>query len=556
MVGVSNPIPGVTYPDPARLQRYVEAGELGDRGLTEALNRSLRANAGRTAIMSVEGDISYDELDATSARFGAALLAIGLKPLDRVIFQAVNSPELVVALLGCLRAGLIPVCTLAAHRALEIGYIGCHVSARLHIVDGDDPKFDLPDFALKMQQEIPTMRLIVSLRGDRRDGVIAFREMIEGIDAAEAKATIDAIRHDPYQVAIFQLSGGTTGVPKVIPRMQNDYLLNAERVGATMGFRSDDVFFMPMPIIHNACMVCFLLPSLLNGAAFAIAKTMDSADWAEIFQNARPTFIGMMRPLLPRLDRALDLFPQALDNVRGCWSADAAWTINQKYGLHTFGMFGMSEGLCMCTRLEDPVENVSWTIGTPISALDEVRLLAPGTNTPVAPGEIGEMVCRGPYTIAGYYNAPQRNSEAFDEEGFYKSGDLMIERVLDGRRFFMFAGRTKDVVDRGGEKINCEEVENVVSTHESLSGCAVIGMPDPVLGERVCAYLLMRPGRAVPSLGEMQAFLEAKGLAKFKWPERLETIEVLPVTKVGKLDKAALREDIRRRLAETMEASK
>jgi non-ribosomal peptide synthetase component E (peptide arylation enzyme) len=179
-----------------------------------------------------------------------------------------------------------------------------------------------------------------------------------------------------------------------------------------------------------------------------------------------------------------------------------------------------------------------------------VRLVEPGTNKEVAVGEIGELTCRGPYTLAGYYNAPERNREAFTSDGYYRTGDLVVSNETAGERTFAFAGRTKDVVARGQEKINCEEVENAVSTHPAVSGCAVIGTPDPVLGERVCVCVVLRQGHASPTVADLGQHMQVLGFAKFKWPERVEVIEALPLTKVGKLDKAPLREMIRKRLAE------
>lgn len=550
MIGVRNPLPGVIYPPLERLEDYVGSGELPTVSLIEELIASFARNAAAPALCTEGGIITYAELDSRTDRFAAALLEQGLKPLDRVLFQSGNSPELVIALLGCLKAGLIPTCTLPAHREREIGYLGCHVDARAHIVHGDDPKFDLEAFALKMQPEIPTIRHIISLRGQPRAGVVRMEDLIAGTDAEAARAAVRAIPRDAFQVAIFQLSGGTTGVPKVIPRMQNDYLLNATLTIDMLGYRSDDVMFMPMPIIHNACMICFLMPTLLVGAAFVIAADMTPQAWADAYRRTPPTYVGLIRALMPRLEAALDLVPDAIDHIRAFWSADAARLLREKYDRPAYAMFGMSEGLNMYCRAGDPAEALDWTVGRPMSRFDEVLLVAPGTMTPVADEEIGEMICRGPYTLSGYYNAPERNREAFTPDGFYKPGDLLVRRLIDGQHYYAFAGRTKDVVDRGSEKINCEEVESAVSTHADVAGCAVVGMPDPVLGERVCAYIVPRVSRSAPGIPDIQMHLEALGLAKFKWPERIEVVDTLPLTKIGKLDKAALRTAIAKRLVD------
>jgi non-ribosomal peptide synthetase component E (peptide arylation enzyme) len=509
--------------------------------------QSCAINAGRVALFTPQGETTYAELDAVTNRFAAALLRLGVTSCDRVLFQSANSRDLVIALLGCLKVGLIPICTLAAHREREIGYLGCHGEARVHIVQGDDSKFDLVGFAAKMRPTIPTMRHVISLNGDDiRAGVHRMSDLIAGEDSARAAELVQRhLPRDPFQVAIFQLSGGTTGLPKMIPRMQNDYLLNACLTADWLGFRSTDVMFMPMPIIHNACMICFLLPSLLSGAAFTIAEDMNPDAWARAFKRAHPTWIGVIRALLPRPDAMIAEDSTAMDSVRAIWCPDAARVVRNRYKRATFAMFGMSEGMSMYTAANDPTEVIDSMVGRPLSRFDEIRLVRPGTDIEVEPGEIGELHCRGPYTLRGYYNAPERNAEAFTPTGFYKSGDLMIYRIVDGERVYAFAGRTKDVIDRGTEKVNCEEVEQVVAMHPAVPGCAVVGMPDEVLGERVCAYIVLRRGFAVPTVGEMGSHMQASGIAKFKWPERIETIGALPLTKVGKLDKAPLREDIR-----------
>lgn len=541
MIGVKNPMPGVVYPPQDRLERYVASGDLPTTGLIEELIESFRRNADRPCLCTEDRVLTYAEVDATTDRLAAALLELGLKPLDRVLFQSANSPQLVQAILGCLKAGLIPTCTLPAHREQEIGYIGRHAEARLHIVQGDDPKFDLVEFAKRMRQEIPSIVHIMALGGTPRDDILDMDVLIGSQTPEAARAAVLAVPRDAYQVAIFQLSGGTTGVPKIIPRMQNDYLLNAQLTVQALGYRADDVMFMPMPIIHNACMICFLMPTLLTGAAFVIARDMTVPAWIAAIRATSPTIIGVIRALIPRLEASLEEVPDAIGGIRFFWSADAARLLRDRYGKPAYAMFGMSEGMNMYCREGDPEEALDWTVGRPLSPADEVRLVAPGTLDDVPDGAIGELLVRGPYTLSGYYRAPERNIDAFARGGFYKPGDLLEVRVIDGIRYYAFAGRTKDVVDRGAEKINCEEVEGAISTHAAVAECAVVGMPDPVLGERVCAFIVARTARAVPDVAEMQVHLQEVGLAKFKWPERIEAIDTLPLTKVGKLDKAVLR---------------
>ena len=548
-MGVRDPMPGVVYAPVDRLERYVSAGELPTISLIEALSTSFAQHRERIAIYSPEGDITYAELDEQTDRIAANLLHLGLTPLDRVLFQSANSAQLLIAVVGCLKAGLIPVCTLAPHREHEIGYLGRHTEAKAHIVQGDDPKFDLVEFACSMREKIPSLEHVISLRGDTREGVVSLDSLLTDPSPISAEK-LAAITHDPFQVAIFQLSGGTSGVPKVIPRMQNEYLLLAKRGAEILGFQPDDVLFMPMPMMHNAAMGCIWLPSLLAGSSYVIPADMTPAAWGDVFRRSKPTWVGMIRALFPRFEEMLDKGLGSNDSVRMYWTPDAARLAREKYGKPGIGMFGMTEGMCMYPPLDSPQEAFDWTVGVPLSPFDEVRLVEPGGDKEVGFGEVGEMECRGPYTLCGYYDAEERNAEAFTSDGFYKTGDLMRQRDIDGRAYYEFAGRTRDIVDRGHEKVNCEEIENAVSTHSAISGCAVVGMPDPVLGERVCAYVVLRAGHLAPSVVELGNHLKTFGMAKFKWPERIETIEELPLTKVGKLDKAPLRADITAKLVD------
>lgn len=547
-VGVRHPLPGVVYAPQSRLSRYVEEGELGKESLVEALMRSFALHRERIALYGVDRSWRYGELDEVTDRFAAALQTLGLKPLDRVLFQAANSPQLILTVVGCLKAGLIPVCTLAAHRESEIGYLGHHVAARAHIVQGDDPKFDLERFALDMKERLPRMEHVISLNGSPRPGVLRFEDLVSQQEATLAARLVAGIDRDPFQVAVFQLSGGTSGVPKVIPRMQNEYLLNARRGAEILQFVPDDVMFMPMPMMHNAAMGCMWLPTLLTGAAFAIPAGMTPEEWGAVFRVAKPTWVGFIRALMPRYDAMLDLGLANADSVRMYWTPDSARVAREKYGKPAIGMFGMSEGLNMYPGVDAPIEALDWTAGVPLSLLDEVRLVEPGGTKEVAVGAVGEMECRGPYTISGYYDAAERNTQAFTSDGFYKTGDLMMQREIEGKLYYCFAGRTKDVIDRGAEKVNCEEVETAVSTHPSVAGCAVVAMPDDVLGERICIYVVIRHGQPQPTVATIGQHLQQVGLAKFKWPERVECVDALPLTKVGKLDKAAMRADIRSKL--------
>ena len=547
---VRNPMPGVVYPPGGALRRYLDAGLLTHETLPEALAAVCRSHPDQVALTGPEGDLTYRALDDISDRFGAALLGLGLQPLDRVIFQIANCNELVIGFVACLKAGLIPVCTLAAHREQEIGYLGNHAKARAHFVQGDDAKFDDVAFAARMRAAIPSLQWIVQARGTARGGAQTLRALADAISPSDARAALAKVARDPFQVAVFQLSGGTTGVPKIIPRFHNEYLYMMRAVVAWNGYRADDVLFVPLPMMHNLNMGCCFGPFLLCGGTVMVAPDLTPATLVSMFDRHNPTWAVLGGPILAKLKPAIIAGQLPLRRLRGAFFTNGAPRLRELLKAPVFHIFGMTEGVIMFTREGDPQEVMDTMVGRPVSALDEVRLYEIGGEREITePGVEGECAFAGPYTIHGYYDAAERNRETFTSGGMYRSGDLMMFHDVGGVRYYQFRGRTKDVVSRGGEKINCEEVEAIVGLHPALAACAVVAMPDPVYEERVCAYVVAHKGAAAPNVAELGAFLLEQGLAKFKWPERIEAVDEFPTTQSGKLSKPLLRKMITEKLA-------
>ncbi|WP_299847757.1 AMP-binding protein [uncultured Paracoccus sp.] len=542
-------IEGVVYPDAADLKRWTEAGALTLETLADGFRAAAARHATRDAVNWQGGRMSYADLDAATDRVAAGLLSLGLRPLDRVVFQLTNTPEALVAFLACWKAAIIPICTLAAHREAEIGYLARFAGARAHFIESDAEKFDFTAFARKMQGEIDSLQTIVSTRGEAGEGVVDMQEFLAG-DLGEALRVLDDVPQDPWQVAAFQLSGGTTGVPKIIPRMHSEYLYNMRAVMAFKGWTAEDRLFVPMPFAHNLNMGCGWGPFLMSGGTVIATPRVDQAAMREIHNALSPTVMGAAKPIVMRMKAEIAEGRITTGKLREIFSTDAAEIVSTEMKVPGHLIFGMTEGTIMFTRAGDSDFIRFQTCGTPVSEHDRVRLLAPGTEDEVETGQIGELAVFGPYTIRGYYNAPERNAETFTSDGFYRSGDLMKAHRIDGVTYYSFEGRIKDVVDRAGEKVNCEEVERAVMAHPAFTDVAVVGMPSPTHGERICLYAVAAPNSHLPDVRELGAFLKAAGLAVFKWPERIEPIDALPLTKVGKLDKAVLRQ----RIAETLKA--
>lgn len=534
---------GVVYPPAEITRKYLDAGVLTRETLVDGLADSFSKNAARQALQGPRGGCTYAQLDDATDRLGGALLALGLRPLDRVIFQIGNSNELVIMFVACLKAGLIPLCTLAAHREHEIGYLGQLSEARLHFVQGDDPKFDDVAFSKDLQSEqLATVRWIVQARGVPRGGSLGMQDLIDGIDRTAARVRLRDVPRDPFQVAVFQLSGGTTGAPKIIPRFHNEYLCNMRAVAEVNGYHAEDTLFMPLPMMHNLNMGCCFGPFLLTGGALILPPSLQPEDLLKTIENYPPTW-AILGAVMARVQPALESGKLNLPRLRASISPNGSPKLRQVLGVPVRHIFGMTEGVIMLTRGDDPQEVQDTMIGRPVSQFDVVKLFVPGTEQEITEeGVEGESAFCGPYTIHGYYKADERNKEAFTSAGLYRSGDLMLFREFNGVRYFQFRGRLKDVVSRGGEKINCEEVEVVIRRHAAVTNVQICAMADEVMGERACAFIQPKPGLEAPSVEELGAFLKAEGLAKFKWPERVEKVDEFPVTKTGKLSKLLLKQ--------------
>ncbi|QYE36366.1 AMP-binding protein [Polymorphobacter sp. PAMC 29334] len=552
MAGVKYPMAGVSYLPQSAIDHYAAEGVLTDETLTDVFEAACRRWPTRVAFSEPGVTMTYAKASVMTDRIAAALHRLGYKPLDRVLFQAANSKELLLTFIGCLKAGVIPICTLAAHRGNEIGQIGRQADAKGYIVAPSTGGFDLIEFARNMRSELPTLQHILTIRDDgvEHEGTHSLDKLALAEDPDEARATVAEIRTtlDPYQVAIFQLSGGTSGTPKIIPRFHNEYVNSARCIVEYFGFDETLVSFTPNPMLHNMPMACFSLPALIIGGEVAIAPRGDLESMQHIIQERRPNWCAIVLVHIMRLIENGAIDEHTFKDAYGLICIDKSAELSRMVNAPAYTLYGMTEGLLCHTRREDPPEAITRTVGRSVSPQDEIRLVEPGTQNDVGPGEVGELIIRGPSTIRGYYNAPEHNAGAFTVDGYYRSGDLMRWHVIDGQRYVSFEGRVKDVVSRGGEKINCSEVELAMCEHPKVTSVMCVGMPDVAYGERMCAFVMLTRGADTLSVGEIAKHLDGMGFAKFKFPERIEIVEGFPIASSGKPSKPMLRAIIAEKL--------
>jgi mycobactin salicyl-AMP ligase len=520
-------------PFPAdKAEEYRAAGYWAGRPLGDLLRATAHRQPQRPALLDAQGSRSYADIDAAADRMAHGLLALGIAPGDRVVVQLPNVPEFLTVLFGLLRAGIIPVLSLPAHRRAEIEHLARTSDAVGYIVADRAGDFDYRDLASTVRDAVPSLRHVLVL-GDPGPFTDLASIPCDGEELPEI---------DPGDIALMLVSGGTTGLPKLIARTHDDYLYNATASAELCELSERDVYLATLPAAHNFPLAC---PGILGtvgvGGAVAFVSDPSPENAFAAIERHRVTVTAVVPPLAQLWCAATeweeaDLTSLRLLQVGGARLAEVnAKEVTPALGATLQQVFGMAEGLLNYTRLDDPAGLLHTSQGRPLSPADEIRVVD-GDGNDVAPGAEGELLTRGPYTIRGYYRAPEHNARAFTPDGFYRSGDL-VRRLPSGH--LVVSGRIKDVINRGGENVSCDELEEHLLAHPAVRHAAAVGLPDAALGEKVCAVLVV--DGEMPTLAEVKTFLTARGLATYKLPDVLRRSDELPITAVGKIDKKALR---------------
>ncbi|QNP66910.1 (2,3-dihydroxybenzoyl)adenylate synthase [Streptomyces genisteinicus] len=516
---------------PETAARYRAAGHWRGQTFGALLTSLAAAYPERTAVVGGEVRWTYAELDERAHRIAAGLLDAGLLPGERAVLQLPNIPEFLPVVFGMWRAGVLPVFALPAHRGTELRHFAEQSEAAAIVTVGVHERHDHAATAREVAAECDSVRRVLVVGSEEFDDLArtAPRELPDP---------------DPAGVAFLQLSGGSTGLPKLIPRTHDDYLYSVRESARICALRPDSVYLAALPVAHNFPLSSpGVLGALHAGAAVVMAPRPDADTAFRLIEAEGVTITGVVPPLAAawvqaagRTARDLSSLEVLLVGGAKC-GRELAERIGPALGCRLQQVFGMAEGLVCYTRLDDPDETVLTTQGRPISLDDEVRVVDPDTGADVPDGEPGALLTRGPYTIRGYYRAEEHNATAFTADGFYRTGDL-VRRAPGGQ--LEVVGRAKEQINRGGEKVAAEEVENHLMAHPGVLDAAVVAVPDAYLGERTCAYVVPAAG-AEPTGPELRSFVRGRGVAAFKVPDLVQVVAEFPVTGVGKTSKRELR---------------
>ncbi|MFI2410434.1 (2,3-dihydroxybenzoyl)adenylate synthase [Streptomyces sp. NPDC018947] len=516
--------------------RYRRAGLWRGVPLGDALTAAADTDPDAVAAVDRHRRVTHGRLRAEADEIAHGLLALGIRPGDRVVVQFPNVVEFLTVTVGMLRAGIIPVLALPGHRQVEIDHLVAASEAVGYVTVGRFQGFDHRTVARRLRETSPDLVCVIS--GDAQE--FTSLETVRETGAASAGAPLPAV--DPAGVALLLLSGGSTGRPKLIPRTHDDYAFNIRGCAAALDFGRDSVYLAANPAAHNAALGCpGVWGALLVGGKAVLAASPSPDEVFGLIEREGVTHTTVV-PAIAALwsdasaVRRVDMSKVLLQVGSSKFDADAAGRTQRALGCRISNWFGIGEGLLTYTRLDDPEEIIHGTEGRPLSEYDEIRIVDEDLRE-VPAGEAGELITRGPYTIRGYWNAPEANRTAFTPDGFFRTGDL-ARLTPDGN--VIIVGRVKDIINRGGEKVSAEEVESHLRSHEAISEAALVGRPDPALGEASVAFVVPSGG-AEPTLLALKRHLTARGLAVFKLPDELRLLPALPRTPVGKIDKTALR---------------
>jgi len=544
------------WQDNYRAQGYWTGALLGD-----LLRQSARAAAKRTAIIAGDKRWTYQQLDERADQLAKGLLTQGIQAGSHVVLQMPNGGEFFEVLFALFRVGAVPILALPSHRYSELSYFCQHAEAVAYIACATHAGFDYRELGQRLKDEALVAKVIIAGDLSGTKGCSALEGLYQTAAGSHALPAPHA-----SSVALFQLSGGTTGAPKLIPRTHDDYYYSIRASALICALMHSSVYLAVLPVMHN-----FPLSSpgalgvLWAGGTLVLAETGAPDVVFNLIEQHKVTITAVVPPLAlawmnayehlrespsrPNLSKP-DLSSLEVLQVGGAkFSEEAARRVTPVLGCKLQQVFGMAEGLVNYTRLSDDLNTILSTQGRPISRADEIRIVD-DRDLPVAEGETGHLLTRGPYTIRGYFRAAEHNAKAFTSDGFYRTGDLVR---MTPAGYLVVEGRAKDQINRGGEKIAAEEIENHLLAHPHIHDVALVAMPDAYLGERSCAFVVLRANaltnQQTPKSKDLLRFLHERDLAAYKIPDRFEFIAALPQTKLGKVDKKTLRQLINDKLA-------
>ena len=532
----------------ARRAAMTAAGLWHDRNLLDYLDAAVAAHPDKIAVTALDvatggqRSCTYRQLDRLSRRVAAGLISMGVNAGDVVSMQLPNRIEFVVVHLACLRCGAVTNPLMPFFRHRELAFMLGLAESKLLVAPSRFRGFDYQPMIESLRGQLPALTDYLLVGGD---GEHSFEQRLierrwEDSDAAP-QPTHRVSSDDVIQILY---TSGTTGEPKGVMHTSNTLLSGVPFFCRRLGLDADDVVLMASPLAHQTGFIYGMMTAIVLGAKLALQDVWDPEVAGRLIQDEGVTYTMASTPFLADLTEEAGRGRSDFGSLRVFLSAGAPipWSLvqaaRQRLGAHVLSGWGMTENGCVSsTSPEDPEEKGVYTDGRAFEGMelrvvDDLKQAAP-------PDAVGRLEVRGAGNFVGYFKRPEYY--AVDPDGWFDTGDLAR---MDAEGYIRITGRAKDIIIRGGENIPVVEIENLLFRHPAVRDVAIVGMPDPRLGERACAFVTLRPDQTL-TFDDMAAYLEEQKVTRHYFPERLEVLTEMPRTASGKIQKFRLREMVR-----------
>ena len=501
-------------------------------GLTlgELIDRAAAADPAKLALVAAHIRLTRAELRQRIDRLAAAFIGLGIENGEAVLLQLPNWCEFIYSYFALQKIGAVPVLLISGYGQMEVSHLCRLTEAAAWIVPQTYRNRDYTPYIKAVREANARLRHVISIREEHPDENFSasLEEMMAGAADADVESQIAPRRPKPSDVAHVLPSGGTTGLPKAIPRTHEDYLCNVKYLHQVGEMTAEDVCLVVVPVGHNLALLNVVGAALL-GYRLVLLDSTRADDICHALDAERVTYLPTVPSLLKRMLDFDGIDKYDLRCLRKISAGgepatpDLVKRVREKLHCAYISEFGMSEGPLCRTRLDDDPKTTCGSVGKPICPHDEFRILDDyGLALPA--GTDGELAARGPGIFAGYLKNPAENERAFTKDGFFRTGDLAR---MDHDGNVTITGRIKDLINRGGEKISPAQIEKLLLFHPQIADAAVIGMPDSALGEKICAYIRVKSGATLDHQA-IKTFMEDVGASKLLVPERVEFVATLP----------------------------
>jgi 2,3-dihydroxybenzoate-AMP ligase/mycobactin salicyl-AMP ligase len=505
---------------------------------------------GKEALVDDNSRLTYSQLRDKVDRLAIALINLGIEKQDRVLLQLPNWSEFVYSYFALQKIGAIVVLLVPKHAQTEISHL-CHLTgATAWILPEKYRNIDYMPIIDDVLPANPQLKHVILVRGKEQERFPKLEKLIQNAELGEDSLHELADRRpDPMKLAHMGPTGGTTGLPKVAVRTHNDLICDVEYKDRAWELTNNDICLTMAPVGHDMTFTVAICGTIFAFGKLVLLDSTLPEDFCKTVQREQATCAVTVPALATRVAnfeglKDYDMSSLLKLHVGGAPSPpDLVRNVCEKIGCQYVIGLGSTEGLNCMTGLDYDLDTICSTSGKPCCPFSEYKIIDQD-ETELPLNTEGELVAKGPDVFSGYFNAPEENRRSFTKDGFFKTGDLA---AMDDSGRIKITGRIKDIILRGGENIIPAEIEKLIITHPSVEDVSVIGMPDKELGERICAYIKPVSGAKL-SFEEIISFLKGKGASVLQLPERIEFIDSIPLTKVGKADKRALKEDIKSRL--------